>query len=230
MLPRPPKYDPSRIESPVALLAAVVLCGVALVGTLIFGAAVTGGWVSAVLAMGGLCLAVGLLVGVFVLFVFFRSSMLGDWAYLALEFRAFKPQLVQSWSSDVPGSAGAADLEAERVRRYEQQRGLFLCHVWRPSRTQGQVADIRIFLQQHASGPLRRNEVESVEYQLGPKFSPSTITTTNAKESFRLDVSAYGPMLCIAKVHFRDGQEPLVLDRYIDFYVPSNEVVGLDYW
>jgi hypothetical protein len=39
---------------------------------------------------------------------------------------------------------------------------------------------------------------------------------TNPDEGFRLEISAYGSALCVAKVHFTGGTEPLMLYRYLD--------------
>ena len=83
--------------------------------------------------------------------------------------------------------------------------------------TEGQVADIVIYLHQHGDGPLTNGTVKSVEYHLGPKFSDKTIVSADANSDFRLEVSAYGPMLCVAFVNFDDGSSPLRLPRYINF-------------
>lgn len=107
--------------------------------------------------------------------------------------------------------------ERRRVNIYEQNRGLFLAHTWQPSLKAGQVADIVIYLRQHGEGPLTQGIVKTVEYHLGPMFSNRTIVQTNGEESFRLEVSAYGPMLCVAHVNFEDGSPPIHLERYIDF-------------
>jgi hypothetical protein len=114
---------------------------------------------------------------------------------------------------------GEVDVEGERKRIsiYEKNRGIFLIHAWQPSRKANQVADIAIMLYQHGDGPLSHKTVESVEYYLGPKFSNRPYIKTNVKSNFRLDISAYGPMLCLAKVNFKDGSQPVYLERYCDF-------------
>jgi hypothetical protein len=61
---------------------------------------------------------------------------------------------------------------------------------------------------------------ERLQYFLGPKFFKDPLLETNSKEKYRLDVSAYGPMFCMAKVYIKNRQEPILLDRYIDFEVP----------
>jgi hypothetical protein len=100
---------------------------------------------------------------------------------------------------------------------------LFLGHYWRPSEEEGQIADIRIFLHahQHPDGrptPLEAGTVESVTYYLGPKFPSEDATTKrNSTEAFTIDITAYGPVLCLAEVTFNDGSDPLYLSRYLDF-------------
>jgi hypothetical protein len=135
-------------------------------------------------------------------------------------FGDFRPQNVQR--SDVVHLPAASypdewqRLQDMRVRFYQENEGLFLIHKWKPSTIPGQVADISIMLAQHREGPLTRQEVENVEYQLGPMFFVERVIKTDASDNFRLDVSASAPMLCLAKVTFRTGRLPLYLTRYID--------------
>lgn len=112
---------------------------------------------------------------------------------------------------------GEEALEKKRIKSYEDKKGLFIVHNWRPSLTPEQVADIVIWLQQHGSGPLSNGDVEKVEYQLGPKFFKHPKVKTSQSDSFRLEVSAYGPMLCLARVYIKGEKEPLLLERYINF-------------
>jgi hypothetical protein len=107
-------------------------------------------------------------------------------------------------------------LEEIRVSEYKNHFGLFLIHSWRPSKLKGQVADIRIKLFQHKSGPLNLDQIESVEYELGPLFFKEPVIKTNKENDFALDISAYGPMLCVAKVNLKTN-DPIILKRYIDF-------------
>lgn len=136
-------------------------------------------------------------------------------------FGAFKPQNIQMLGTTLLPIAQYPDewqrLENMRVKVYQDNEGLFLIHRWKTSTIPGQVADISIMLAQHRDGPLTRHEVESVEYQLGPMFFAERVIKTNASENFRLDVSVYAPMLCLAKVTFKSVRTPLYLTRYIDF-------------
>jgi hypothetical protein len=120
----------------------------------------------------------------------------------------------------------ATDLASARVQAYAEQRNLFLTHVWRPSKTRRQDADISIRLVEHrrqvdpeGPRPLTDRLVEKVEYHLGDKwFEGGSVIKTNAAEGFRLDISAYGPTLCLARVQFKDGTS-IVLRRWLDFSI-----------
>lgn len=96
---------------------------------------------------------------------------------------------------------------------------MFLVHEWRPSEDPGQVADVVLYVRQHP-GPdelLTNAAIKSVEYHLGPKFSEKTIVKVDADDNFRLEMSAYGPLLCLARVNFEDGHPALLIQRYVDF-------------
>jgi hypothetical protein len=138
------------------------------------------------------------------------------------QFTGFEPSLTQDVASAEDESQDTdtsfLELEEERTREYREQRGLFLIHYWRPSDKPDQVADIVIRLHQHNLGPLSEGEVESVEYQLGPKFSVRPVEISDPTNYFELEVSAYRPMLCLAKVNLTDGTT-LKLTRFIDFPV-----------
>lgn len=114
------------------------------------------------------------------------------------------------------------DREKRRCGIYQTNRGLFLVHKWRPSQESGQIADVVTCLTQHGNGSLNQGIVKSVEYHLGPKFFKHTVVKTESNNNFRLEVSAYSPMLCLARVNFDDGSPYLDLHRYIDFWPESN--------
>jgi hypothetical protein len=138
---------------------------------------------------------------------------------------AQRRKLMATFNADVVGSSETTpkgdqswqEREEKRVAVYERNRGLFLVHRWQPSSTAGQIADIQIELRQHGEGPLTQGLVKCVEYHLGPRFARHTLVQSNREENFRLEVSAYGPFLCLARVVFDDGSEPVELERYIDF-------------
>lgn len=115
------------------------------------------------------------------------------------------------------GDQSWQEREETRVGIYQRNRGLFLVHRWQPSSAPGQVADIQIELRQHGEGPLTQGLVKCVEYHLGPRFANHTIVQNNRDENFRLELSAYGPFLCLARVLFDDRSDPVDLYRYIEF-------------
>lgn len=104
-----------------------------------------------------------------------------------------------------------------RIDHYETNFGLFLVHDWVPSDEDGQVADVTLRLCQHGDGPLTRGEIQVVEYSLGPKFTNHSLVCTSAEDDYSVSVSMYGPMLCVAKVYFRDKRPAVVLERYVNF-------------
>jgi prokaryotic YEATS domain len=123
----------------------------------------------------------------------------------------------------------AADLSRVHRELRRNNRNLFLSHTWRRSRTPGQVADISIRVeekpQKGASAedlPLSNHLVESVEYYLGDYFfGGRSAVKTNAESGFKLDISAYGSPVCVARVRFKDGT-PIVLHRYLNFEVDGS--------
>ena len=126
------------------------------------------------------------------------------------------PSLEKLGLPEDPAFSRAGDLEQARVRRYEKYQGVFLVHSWRPSRQQGQLADIVFRLRQHGEGPLKAGSVDRVEYVLGPKFFEGPVVKRNRENDFRLEVSAYSPMLCVARVCLANGSS-FDVERYADF-------------
>jgi hypothetical protein len=140
---------------------------------------------------------------------------------LERQFEGFQGDTLQLPAGDQarpePGT-----LDSDRDYIYTQTRGLFLTHAWRSSSKPRQVADIVIRLEQHLDTPEREDlleagKIESVTYELGRKFSPDPIVQNDPTDNFKLEVSAYGPMLCLAEVSFNDDKNPIRLQRYIDF-------------
>lgn len=183
-------------------------------------------WLCPVLALAGAVCAVGGLVASFILLTKYRPQLLGDEHYATYidkkeaAFRGFAADVRQQDSAPssvaIVGPQSWDEREDERRAAYEAQRGLFLVHSTRPSSVPGQTVDILLRLHQHGPGPLAEGTVKSVEYHLGPKFSKRTITKDNPSDGFALGISAYGPLLCLARVHFDDGSNPLELQRYVN--------------
>ncbi|WP_156360824.1 pYEATS domain-containing protein [Dethiosulfatarculus sandiegensis] len=89
------------------------------------------------------------------------------------------------------------------------------------------MADIVIWLQQHGKGPLSDGQIEKVEYQLGNKFFKEPKVKINAADAFRLEVSAYGPMLSVARIYIKNDPTSLILKRYINFEEPPKKAFHL---
>jgi hypothetical protein len=184
-------------------------------------------WVSATLVIAAVVFVPVFLVAAMLMQTKFRPEILGDEfysKYLTMRFDGFRAENPVVLDKPSPPSAldrCADEPEQRRIERYKSQEGLFLVHAWRSSQTPGQVADIVIWLRQHKEGPLTRGEVERVEYYLGPKFFKRAQVKKNSRNGFKLEVSAYYPVLCLARVYLRGRREPIELDRYVDFDVPA---------
>ena len=98
-----------------------------------------------------------------------------------------------------------------------------LTHRIRPSKKEGQEFDISIFLIRKPSKIIQSakfKDVEYVEYYLGKYFGGkprgAKFIVKNPSNGFAMTTSAYGPPLCIAKIHFRDGNIAETY-RFLDF-------------
>ncbi len=230
-----PQIQPHRITKPIQLLAVWMAGLVLLVGSFLAGARVLTkpDWVPPFLVIAAVSLVPLFLVLLFLMQTKFRPQLQEDVYYsewLASQTKVFQnfapenlldgkpgPPLERPGLPEDPALSGAGDLlEQVRVRTYEKNQGVFLVHSWRPSRQQGQVADIVLRLQQHGDGPLKAGLVDHVEYVLGPKFFQGPVVKRNREDDFRLEVSAYSPMLCVARVCLANGSS-FDVERYADF-------------
>ena len=240
------QIKPHKITKPIQLMATWFSALIIIVGSFLTAAVKLPNpiWIPPTLVISAISFVLLFVVGIFLLQTKFRKEIQDDKHYLeylkiqAATFESFTPDVIgQDTNTDrelictiaAPTTAPPDDfceLENLRVQRYEINQGLFLVHSWRPSLVKGQNADIVIWLHQHGDGPFRQDVIEKVEYQLGPYFSDKPIIKRDATNSFRLDVSAYGPMLCVAQVSFIDGTNPLTLERYINFEEAPNKPLG----
>ena len=223
------RIEPHKITKPFQLLAVWMAGLVILVGTFVSGAVLieAPAWLPPMLCVGAFIIVITFIILMFIMQTKFRPQLQEDPYYADYlrrqneEFKDFNPENITVTSAKKSVSAKKdeswEEREQRRIKMYEQSGGLFLVHTWRLSRIPRQVADIAISLHQHGEGPLSQGKVTSVEYHLGPKFFEEPVVKTNAEDNFRLDVSAYGPMLCLARVNFGDGTSPLDLERYISF-------------
>lgn len=228
-----PKIEPHRITRPIQLSAAWIAGLVLIVGAFL-GTAThveNPSWLAGFLGISAVGIVPLFIVPLFLLQTKFRDHLQDDahWDKMnrrrEARFEKFKAENLGASRTgpEVSNLNSDVGLEAWRVQRYQQTGGLFLVHTWRPSHTKGQVADVIIQLCQHGDGPLPKGDVEKVEYSLGPKFFRGPVIKKNKSENFRLEISAYGPVLCAARVYLRGKQDPLQLERYINFEDLSNE-------
>lgn len=226
---RETKIEPHKITKPIQLLAVWIAGLVLLTGAFLTAARIITNppWLSATFGITAVVMVPFFIVLIFLMQTRFRPQLQEDPYYAEYlrredkEFKDFRPENIQTptLKRGVAERSNESwdEREQRRNRMYQENRGLFIVHTWRPSRTPGQVVDVAISLHQHAKGPLSEGKVKSVEYHLGSKFFNSPVVKTNAQDNFRLDVSAYGPMLCLARINFTDGTPPLDLERYINF-------------
>ena len=222
-----PQLDPGKVKKPLQLLALMIAGLVLLTGTFLTAGAKVDkpAWVQSMLFITAVAM-VPLFVGVVILmWTKFRIHLQEDQYFAAWlkrqerTFRGFKAENIPRQPAlQVDSAANGLQGEDRRVRTYQDNQGIFLLHRWRPSTTRGQVADIVIEPVQHREGPLSAGLVESVTYYLGPQFfDGKPVVKKDALDNFRLEVSAYGPVLCLAEVRIKGRKEPVTLERYIDF-------------
>lgn len=222
------KIEAHKITKPIQLLAVWFVTLVLLVGSLLGAAAVVTAptWLPAMLSIAAVVFVPIFLIAAFIMQTRFRTHLQDDPYYAEwlkrqeetfANFTAENLELPQQQGEIRTRERTYDEYEERRVNRYQNQKGLFLIHAWRPSKTQGQIADIVIWLHQHGDGPLSQGAVEKVEYHIGPMFFDHVVTKYNKHEAFKLEVSAYGPMLCSARAFIRGEDEPIELERYIDF-------------
>lgn len=118
-----------------------------------------------------------------------------------------------------PSTASPSALEApnwpkEREEMYRSCRGVFLAHVISPSQKPGQRFDVFIFLVRHKSVDF--DDVEYADFFLGHYWGNRVFKEENRGRPIGVSTSAYGPLLCTCRVHFRDGYTALI-SRYVDF-------------
>lgn len=115
----------------------------------------------------------------------------------------------------------APDWTANRNAIYREARNLFLAHTMRQSTTESQVYDIAIYLIPHLSNDprYRRDDMSDViraDFFLGAYWGNKVISVFPSDGRIGITTSAYGPFLCLCRVHFNGGATAL-LSRYVDF-------------
>jgi hypothetical protein len=111
---------------------------------------------------------------------------------------------------------------ALRQAEYSRTRSLVLVHVYERSKRPDQKFDVTLFLMRHVPGTdpnqrTRFDEVDKLEIYLGRAWGNRFFTASNNGGFIGLRTSAWGTFLATAQVTFRDGHEPVILHRYVDF-------------
>ena len=116
-----------------------------------------------------------------------------------------------------PAGEGSS-LHQQRAQRYEESGAWMLVHRYRASDAPDQEYDISVYLVEKKSlkQVFNSKEVKYVRYAVGEFWPGSPFTVGDPENGFELKLSAYGPFLCIAEVHFKDGSV-CRLERFIDF-------------
>jgi hypothetical protein len=215
------KIEPDKIKTPIQLLVIWLVGLIVLVSAFLTASTATHKpeWLNSMFGITSVVLIPLFILLIFILQTKFRPELLDDEKYIEHKklFTTFKPENISTVNKIEPLNIEVFEnLDKERKQIYEYNKGIFLVHEWRPSTIKGQKADIILFIAEHPKQKLTVGKIKSVEYELGRKFFNTTIIKTNESENFRLDVSAYAGMLCIAKVTFTNN-ETITLTRYINF-------------
>lgn len=115
---------------------------------------------------------------------------------------SWNPETTHEWSSLRDGM-------------YSRSRGFFVVHTLSPSNTPGQEFDINIYLLRHQSQDF--TPIAAAEFFFGKYWQNHVFRVENEGGGpVGIRTAAYGPFLCVCRVHFTDGTNT-ILYRYIDF-------------
>jgi pYEATS domain-containing protein involved in immunity len=102
----------------------------------------------------------------------------------------------------------------QRENYYVPNRNLHLVHRIAPSRQEGMLYDVEIYLVPHKGATLAN--VTRVEYYFGKHWGNQIFVSIDRARSFAISTSAYGAFMCTAELFFSDGERVFV-NRYVDF-------------
>lgn len=103
---------------------------------------------------------------------------------------------------------------------------LTLVHTYKPSKQSDQKYDVSVYLMRHIPGPegnrtIGFTDIDHAEFFFGRNWGNRIFHAPNDGEIIGVNTSAWGMFLATCRVIFKDGSEPLVLYRYIDFEMGS---------
>jgi hypothetical protein len=109
----------------------------------------------------------------------------------------------------------------QRAALHEASRNVFLAHVLSPSNVAGQKFEINTFLVGHRRAkrgyPEDLSDVVRAEFYLGGGWGRRVFDIARVPgRDIGLRTHAYGPVLCLCRLHFDDGHITVV-NRYLDF-------------
>lgn len=109
-----------------------------------------------------------------------------------------------------------AELYADRRAIYDRTHKVMLVHRLFRSLSERHLFDVEIYCMPHMGGSLLG--VQSVTYCFGSAggWNEKAYRSRNRYNGFSVTTSAYGPMLCVARVEMSDG-ETFLIQRYVDF-------------
>lgn len=118
-------------------------------------------------------------------------------------------------SERVPSKKPVKHWTERRKEIYDDNRGIFITHIIKPSKKEGQLYDVFIYLIRHKSDDF--SDVRYAEFFLGPYWGNKVFPAKEENKGFiGISTSAYGTMLCTCKVTFEDFYQ-IEIHRYIDF-------------
>ncbi|UCE58910.1 MAG: hypothetical protein JSU63_15890 [Phycisphaerales bacterium] len=127
--------------------------------------------------------------------------------------QAMAVRAAEGMQPDLSSPEGRA---AHRQEIRNNNRGVFLVHVLRPSQRRGQKFDLFIYLKRHKSSSF--DDIERAEFFFGKYWGNKIYTGTENNGVIGVSTSAYGSFLCTCRVTFKgEDKHVVMLERYIDF-------------
>jgi len=139
---------------------------------------------------------------------------IGGFEIESIRIRKISEHDIKSGAGVVISETRIEDFENPRRQVYDSCREVMVVHALQRSNSDKQLYDILIYVVPHKTAFI--NNVVSVTYYFGKHFGLRTFTSTDKAKNFAVSTSAYGQMLCMARITFADGHVAEQY-RYIDF-------------
>jgi hypothetical protein len=125
--------------------------------------------------------------------------------------------------------AGSDDLRSIYAQEYERTQHYMLAHICRSIKPPADYItyrwfDVFIFVVRHQRGTpgppaTKLDEIKNAEFYLGPSWRNGSKSVDNKGRLIGIHTSAWGTFLCSCRLTFKDNRPPVVLYRFIDFYM-----------